>query len=96
MGISFAPDDQYVWCFAYILNLVCQDALTTIGKDVTGKDRDIIDDSSEEQEEIEDIDKESEDDDNDRELETSTAIILKCVSTIHIWIYNCIILTDLI
>ena len=85
MGIPFTPDDQYVWCFAHILNLVCQDALTAIGKEITGKDEDVIDDGSVEQEEIEDIDDESDNNDDDGELETSTATILKRVSVIHIW-----------
>ena len=85
MGISFAPDDQYVRCFAHILNLVCQAALAAIGKEVSRNDGDIVDNSDEEQEEIEDIDEESDDyDDDDGELEISTAMILKRVSIIHI------------
>jgi hypothetical protein len=87
MGILFTPDDQYIRCFAHILNLVCQDALAAIRKEVTGKDGDIIDDGDEEQEEIEDINEESnddDDDDDDGEVEISTATILKCVSIIQI------------
>jgi hypothetical protein len=80
----FTPDDQYVQCFAHVLNLVCQAALTAIRKEVDRKDIDVIDNDDEEQEEIEDIDKESDDDDNDRELEISTAMILKHVSTVYI------------
>lgn len=91
IGISFAPDDQYVRCFAHILNLVCQDALAAIGKEVIEKDGDIMDDGDEEQEEIEDMEEEIDDDDDDDndddddgELDISTATILKRVRIIHV------------
>ena len=85
-GILFTPDDQYVQCFAHVLNLVCQAALAAIGKEVNEKDRDIMDNDDEGQDEIEDIDEESDDEDNDDdgELEISTAMILKRVSVIYI------------
>src|SRR4051812_3743696 len=85
IGILFTPDDQYVRCFAHILNLVCQAALAAIRKETAEKDGDVIDNGDEEQEEIEDIDEESdEDNDDDGELEISTAMILKRVSIIYI------------